>query len=160
MTFYPRIANTSIAAIADRYLSDGDYVAKTAWQEVSAEDVVEIRFLIGCLAWSLEHSSVELPYHFFEEDQYMNDFAARYGHQKLADLIDRYNNHAIDFSASGTTVLIDRYPAIQALYYDFKVRYDEDPSDLRDHLTEFLIAGHEEDGDGDKTDDDFEAAAS
>ena len=120
----------TIAAIVDHFLRHEDFVLKKAKDEAKGLERNQLHALITSLSASYESSSTLV-----REDLLIE----KYGLDKQT--IDSLEGLSIEKSHTDGVVEIRQsdYPAIRALYYDIKVRYDYSAGAMSSHLTILLF---------------------
>lgn len=131
---------STLSAIVDRQLSDDDYVRKQAYAEIFGYSEPQLYFILACLCWSFENSSLELSDAFFANDFRILHFVGTYGRKALEREISYFSDKDLVNYAEPAScqIRVENYPAIRALFFDIQVRYGEDSGSLFNHLFELL----------------------
>jgi hypothetical protein len=136
---FVNLPDIKLSAIVDYFLREDDEVRKAARSEVYGLNEAEIYFLLTCLVWSFENQSDHLPSDFLASSR-ISDFGNRYGSDALQEVFEKMQGVALQVEAKGpgTRIQSEQYPAIRAMYYDIRVRYDIRADQTFAHLFEFL----------------------
>jgi hypothetical protein len=104
-----------------------------------------LHFMLACICWALQNASDVLPLDFVTSDPRVDGLRERYGDEFVADCFGRFADSDFEVHAEPATtrLRLEHFPAIQALYFDLKVRYNETEDDLFHHLFEFLRVDEE-----------------
>lgn len=137
---FMELPNATLAAIVDGFLRQDDAVRSAAKREVRGYSEAEIYFILGCLTWSYENSSDQLPFEFFLHSSRMAELKNQFGREALMQAMGKFQDTALETYAepSSTRIRAEDYPGIRAMYYDIQVRYGEDSDELFNHMFEFL----------------------
>lgn len=134
------LPSNKIFAIVDRHLGEEDHVRKTARHEVAGHSQAELYFILATLSFCFERSNDVLPSDFFSTNAGIRDCVALFGEETLHNTIDRFADNDFEerVQPHSTRIRTELYAATRALYFDFKVRYDEEPAEIFAHLLEFF----------------------
>jgi len=126
--------------LIDRRLNSEDYVRAQAFIESQEYANPELLLLLACLTWAFERGTNNLPPDFLCRDTNIMSISLAYGENSINRAFNRLADRAVEVDATNGTLRVrsEDYPAIQAIYYDMKVRYNEAPSGIFRHLFDFL----------------------
>lgn len=133
-------SDSTISALIDRRLNSEDYVRAQAFIESQEYANPELLLLLACLTWAFERGTNNLPPDFLCRDTNIMSISLAYGENSINRAFNRLADRAVEVDATNGTLRVrsEDYPAIQAIYYDMKVRYNEAPSGIFRHLFDFL----------------------
>ncbi len=137
---FMNLPESTILAIVDSMLRKDDFVKAEAKREVREYQDSELFFLLTLLAQTFESGSDVLPYDFLERSFDRQEMEYRFGDDSFDKALMKFHDTALEsYAVEGTTrVRAEEFPAVRALYFDFEVRYGENPEERLNHMFELL----------------------